>query len=213
MRSMKSSERVKMMNGRRTIALLAVVLGVACVANAIVAPILGPVTTSTSFSGTAGRNINVSVTSSVWNYSDYLSLNPSMQIATGKYIYEYVVTNLATSNVSISMFQVPIAGPTLINGIATVAGVAGSLNAVPYIVDQDSLPSATYLFMPTALGVNKTSYKLIYSSDGEWTVSTATVAGGSITGDLTQWTPVPEPITALMLGVGGLALLRRKSVR
>jgi hypothetical protein len=209
---MKSSERVGMMNCRKIVPLTLVVLALATAASATISPLLGPSTSTTALSGGGGRVINVSVTSSVWKYSDYISLNPSASsVTSAKYIYEYILTNLSTSNVSLSMFQVPISGPTLISGIGTVANGSGTIDATSMIVDQDSLPSATYLFMSPALGISKTSYKLVYSSNGEWAETTATVAGGSIIGDMKQWTPVPEPVSALLLGIGGLALIGKRT--
>jgi hypothetical protein len=205
---MKTSERVGRMK-RLGLPLLSIILALSVAASASPVPVMAPYTTSSTISGPDFRTINVSVTSTIWNYADYMALNPGTSILSGTYIYEYVVQNSANSNVSISMFQVPISSPGAIVGIGT-ANNNGGIGALSFIVDPATLPSATYLFLTPALAPGTSSVKLIYASNAAWTTSTATVAGGSITGDLTQVRPVPEPVTAVLFGFGGLALLRKR---
>lgn len=204
---MKPSERVVLVKSFG-MPLLLVILAISTSASALLVPDAGPLTTSQSISS-GGRLINISVTSNIWEYTDYMAVNPGTVITAGKYIYEYVVQNQQSSNVSLSMFQIPISSPSAINGIGTVNN-NGGVGALSFIVDPATLPSATYMFLTPALAPGMGSVKLIYSSDLGWTTNTATVAGGSVIGSITQWTPVPEPVTALTLGLGGLALIRRK---
>jgi hypothetical protein len=159
------------------------------------------------------RAVHAIVNAYVWDRSAYKAENPTFELTDGSFVYEYVVQNLATSTVSLSMFQVPIASPGAIIDITTV-GTVGGIPADATILDASTLPSATYFFnLRPALTPSMTSCKLVYTSDfGVNTGGTATIGGGGgISGDLVMPTPIPEPVTGLMLAAGSLALIRKRS--
>jgi hypothetical protein len=209
---MKYSERVsRMMKSCKVAMALALVLVMAQAVTALPPTWIyqsGPVT---SHIQSGPRIVDVTVNAYVWNLPDYQIVNPTFELTAGNFVYEYVVQNLSTSTVSISMFQVPVAAPGLINDITTV-GTVGGVGATALIVDASTLPSATYFFLSPALSRNTTSSKLVYTSDyGINTDGDATIGGGSISGDIVMPTPIPEPVTALMLAAGGLALIGKRS--
>jgi hypothetical protein len=160
------------------------------------------------------RIADVTVNAYVWNLADYKLVNPTFELTDGSFVYEYLVHNLSTSTVSLSMFQVAISGPQAINDISTM-GTVGGIPADAVILDADTLPSANYFFnLKPALTPNMTSCKLVYTSDfGINTGGSATIGGGGgISSDIQMPTPVPEPVSALLLGIGGLALARKRKM-
>lgn len=204
---MKTMERTCVMNSRKALMLIAAVLVVTQAAAASPTPIFssGPVST-TIVSGP--RIINSIVNAYVWNIADYQVVNPFFNLitTTGNYVFEYIVHNQSTSTVSISMFQVPIAGPGFINEITTV-GTIGGIGAAALIVDPATLPSATFLFISPALAPGMTSSKLVFTSNHGVNISgNAIIGGGSLSGDLVMPTPIPEPVSVMLFGFGGLAL-------
>jgi hypothetical protein len=210
---MNYSERVsRMMKSYKTAMALALVLVAAQVVTASPPTWFyqsGPVT---SHIQSGLRIVDVTVNAYVWNLADYQAANPTFELTDGLFAYEYVVQNLSTSTVSISTFQVPIASPASINDITTV-GTVGGVGATSVILDASTLPSATWFFdLRPSLSRNMTSCKLVYTSDNGIDVGSATVGGsGGISGDLVMPTPIPEPVTAVMLAAGGLALIRKRS--
>ena len=56
------------------------------------------------------------------------------------------------------------------------------------------------------------SYILVYTSDFEYRKDgQAVVKGGNESDDNDLPVPTPEPVTAIMLGLGGLAILRSRA--
>jgi hypothetical protein len=210
---MKYSEKAsRMIKSCRAIMALALML---IIAQAAIATVPSPIYQSgpvTSHIQNGLRIADVTVNAYVWSLSDYKGMNPTFELTDGDFVYEYVVQNLSTSTVSLSMFQVPINGPGSINDITTM-GTVGGIPADAVILDAGTLPSATYFFdLKPALTPNMTSAKLVYTSDfGINTGGSATIGGGGgISGNIVMPIPVPEPVSALLLGIGGLALARKR---
>jgi hypothetical protein len=139
---------------------------------------------------------------------DFGSAAPGPQ----RYIYQYTVENTIASDAGIDLFSI-VAGPTA--GIAAVgtAPKTGGIDATASIsVEPGVKQSADYAFYQTPLGAGKSSYVLMYTSDNSFRKDGRAIVTGGGDGSipLPDDPQVPEPLTALTLGVGGLAIIRRR---
>jgi hypothetical protein len=217
---MKIMERAYVMNCRKMVApLLALLL----IAGASGAGTLASGNTTVNIVGVAGRKIDVKVDFLVEDLATY----PPGQLpagSSGVYVYEYILHNLSTSTVKIDLFSVAAELTASIDTIGTF-GSAPAYNAFTEITEKDPSgqnQSAKFMFMkftipggPTygdgPLDIGADSYKLIFTSNYAPKIDgTAFVSGGTIGGTAIVPTPVPEPISALLLGIGGLAIARKR---
>jgi hypothetical protein len=169
--------------------------------------------TATATIGSGSRVVNYTVDVAVWTMTAYQAENPTFELTAGNYVYEYVVKNNASqSTVSLSMFQVFIDDPCAINDVTTV-GTVGGVPADAIIQDASTFPSAAYFFdLRPSLTPGRSSIKLVYTSDYGPSDGKATIGGnGGIGGEMAMLVPVPEPVSALTLAIGGLALIRKRS--
>jgi hypothetical protein len=141
-----------------------------------------------------------------------------------RYVYVYVVQSQETSQLAVDLFSV-VAPLGSIAGIGTIDN--GGVDAVASIGGTPAVnSSADYAFSIAGMSLDpgESSFRLVYTSDFEYrTDGQAIVKGGTeldndglpvpdgddVPGDL-QTTEVPEPMTAALLALGGLTILRNR---
>jgi|GEM_PF-3218819 len=167
--------------------------------------------------GVGGRVIDVDIDYIVEDLATY----PGGQLpggSNGSYVYEYTLHNLGTSNVKIDLFSVAAELNASIMNIGTY-GSPPAVNALTEITDLTPgvNQSAKFSFVKfdqlglTPLGIDQYSYKLIFTSDYYPGMGYAFVSGGSIGGEIANIpVPVPEPVSAVLLAIGGLAFFRKR---
>ncbi len=212
-------ERAYEMKCRKMVAPLLVLLLIAGVSSAAT---LESGNVTTQITGLAGRVIDVKVDFLVEDLATY----PASQLpagSNGAYVYEYILHNLGTSTVKIDLFSVAAELTASIDTIG-INGTAPAYMAFTEITEKDAggmNQSAKFMFMkftvpggPTygdgPLGIGADSYKLIFTSNFAPQDGTGLISGGTISGIVVLPTPIPEPISALLLGFGGLVIARKR---
>lgn len=207
------------MNCRRIVVpLLAALLTIAGVSGAAT---LVSGDTTVNITGVAGRNIDLTVYFLVEDLATY----PGAQLpagANGAYVYEYILHNHDTSTVKVDLFSVAAELTASIETIGTY-GSLPAFDAFTEITEKDASgmnQSAKFVFAQFTVGpstfgdgpldIGGTSYKLIFTSDYGPKGGTAFISGGTIGGEAAVPTPIPEPGTVLLLGIGSLAAMRRR---
>jgi len=141
----------------------------------------------------------------------------------GAYVYAYQIFNDASSNVAIDSFSLSILEDAAVGDIGwDDFGVVGGIEPshAYFSPDAATAQSAIYLFLPFMgglIGADEYSVIMLFTSDNEPTESFGILEGGSI-GTMVNGlpTPVPEPATVLLLGIGALSLTgmgRRRRAR
>jgi hypothetical protein len=160
-----------------------------------------------------GRNIAGQIDYAV--YEDF----PGWLPGAGPYVYAYEIYNSEFSNVSIDSFSVAMfdgvdGGLIGFDVTGSPTGIEPSFNY--FSPDAGSPQSAVFLFLPHQGGVIEDGYEsvtLLFSSDDAPTAGFGIIEGGGI-GTMVDGiaTPLPEPTTILLLGMGGAAvtMMRRK---
>jgi hypothetical protein len=218
MRSMKAPERVPTMKSCRTIALVSLVLATA---GAVYA---GPtliysgqtgVLPYLSNDGTKTMHVNI-------NFAVFDTSTGAYTDAPGpqRYVYVYVLDNQTNSDIPVSFFSLvapssSIAGigtAVTTNGIDAVASLGGTPNINQSADFGFKLPGAGSSSVDQGpLLAGRSSYKLIFTSDYTYkTDGVAIIKGGTADDDKGLPNPeTPEPMTVVLLGAGGLALIRK----
>jgi hypothetical protein len=161
---------------------------------------------STDSTKTMYVNIRFSVYDNL--LGDFYATAPGPQ----RYIYQYIVENMGSSEAAVDLFSV-VAGPTA--GIAAVgtAPKAGGIDAAATISAEPGVKqSADFAFQQTPLSAGKNSYILMYTSNNSFRKDGRAIVTGGGDGSIPRpdGQEVPEPLTALTLGLGGFAIVRRK---
>jgi len=131
----------------------------------------------------------------------------------GTYVYAYQIFNDASSNVAIDSFSLSILEDAVVGDIGwddfgVVDGIEPSHGY--FSPDAATAQSAIYLFLPFMgglIGADEYSVIMLFTSDNEPIESFGILEGGSI-GTMVEGlpTPVPEPATVFLLGIGALSL-------
>jgi hypothetical protein len=136
---------------------------------------------------------------------------------TQRYVYQYIVENKSTSELPVGFFSViagPSAGMAAIGTALNTDGIDATTKKITTVAGVQQ--SADFAFDQTPLDIGKNSYVLMFTSDNSYRKD-----GKAVIKDSDNGIPVsnddnnnlPEPLTALTLGLGGLAIIRRKMSR
>lgn len=133
-----------------------------------------------------------------------------------RYVYVYVVQSQSNSEIAVDLFSV-IAPLGSIAGVGTSSSY-GDVDAVASIGGTPGVnDAANFAFSIAGMSLDpgKQSYLLMITSDYEYKKDgQAVIRGGSgATNNELPRPEVPEPLTAAMLALGGLAILRNKAAK
>jgi hypothetical protein len=140
----------------------------------------------------------------------YTGFDPSW--GTAKWLYAYQVSNLQDSTEAMNVFSVAIPQGVVADNIA-YDWTKGLTLGIPSMSQQFVGDSAVWQFAANhTIAPTKNSVVLIFTSDlGPGEGSGTIVSDGGSLNISNIATPVPEPLTLALLGIGGAALLRRRS--
>lgn len=165
------------------------------------------------YSGLDGRRLTGQIEYAVYDVVDYPGNAPSG----GQYIYAYQITNSQLSDVPVESFSVAILQDAHVGNInwddyEVNTGVKPSLEYFSPTPEQAK--NARFLFLPHLNGLvekGDDSVILLFSSNSLPKKGWALIEGAAI-GAVTDAlpTPVPEPLTISLLGIGALLTLIRK---
>lgn len=165
------------------------------------------------YDGPDGRTLAGQVDYAVYDVVDYPGSAPSG----GQYIYAYQIFNSSSSDVGVKSLSVCILEGADVGNInwddyEAPDGIAPFLEY--FSPDPQAAQSADFLFWPYLNGLVESgghSVNLLFSSDGGPIVGFGLIEGGGVGGMIEGLpTPVPEPTTLVLLGIGGLITLTRK---
>jgi len=148
-------------------------------------------------------------------YEDY----PGEAPFGGQYLYAYQIINSDFSNVGVDVLSIAILEGATVGDIGwDSSGVVDEVEPSfgYFSPDPQSAQSAIFLFLPSLNGVvesGRDSVVLLFSSDFAPTEGFGMIEGGSIGGMVERLpTPLPEPVTISLLGVGGalVTLIQKK---
>ncbi len=133
-----------------------------------------------------------------------------------RYVYVYVVESQANSELAVDLFSV-------VAPLGSIAGVGaidnGGIGAIASIGDEAASANYAFSIAGMSLDPGTNSYILVYTSDHEYRKDGQAVVKGGIEplddglpvpDDDDLPIPTPEPMTAAMLALGGLAILRNR---
>ena len=161
--------------------------------------------------GLDGRALIGQIDYAVYEVDDYPGSAPSG----GQYIYAYQVINSGVSDVGAESFSACILEGAEVGNInwddyQATNGIKPSFEY--FSPDSQAPQSARFLFLPGLgpVGSGQTSVNLLFSSDNGPTDGFGFIEGGGIGGAIESLpTPVPEPATFVLLGIGLMALARK----
>jgi hypothetical protein len=121
----------------------------------------------------------------------------------GSYRYSYQIT-LTSTNINYFMVELPVGAAVPINLVLSGIG------ANPLFWEVDSPATGVTAFFKPQLSANGSSCVLSFESTDAPVVGSATVgfSGKALTG--TVFTPIPEPATFAMLGLGMMVFIKKK---
>jgi hypothetical protein len=160
-----------------------------------------------------GRTLSGHIDYAVYDATGYPGTAPSG----GEYIYAYQIHNVS-SDVGVESFSVAIESGREVGGIGwddpeTSGGVVPSFEY--FSPSPEAAENAKFLFFPQIGGLvesGQQSVLLLFGSDSAPTLGFGLIEGGSVGGIIEDLaTPLPEPATIILLGLGGtLVALTRK---
>lgn len=163
----------------------------------------------TFFSFTPGGTLNF-VDYAVYAPGDYTG---SISFNDDLYVYAYQVSNSASSTVGIDYFSVGLSPdapvPNVAYDSAMSFAIPGGCNPSMHF----KLPeSVIYLYLTDNIGAGQCSMTLLFTSNYGPEMAYGYVSGGAMGGENVELpSPVPEPATFSLIGIGALLAFRRRS--
>jgi|GEM_PF-6674927 len=201
------------MESRKIVTLLTAVLAIASIAGAAPTLLTSGQTGYRAYLSTDGQSLMyVNIKFFVWDQSTGAFAGAP---GTEQFVYQYIVENRSDSELAIDKVSFVAAAGAGMSSIGT-AWLVDGIDATPAINSTATEESADFAFNLTGdlangkapLAAGKSSYQLLLTSDNTYTSGEAIVTGGLPESDLiVPDSQTPEPVTVLLLGLGGLGIV------